>query len=82
MFFRTLCEGHHVARGNAALVSIHSGLTERLPRLGLLEEALHMQPIERPDHDDAEVHLDLIDFAAAMAFIMSVALLMWIWIRW
>ena len=29
-----------------------------------------MQPIERPDHDDTEVHLDLIDFAAAMAFIM------------
>ena len=41
-----------------------------------------MQPIDRPDHDDTEVHLDLIDFAAAMAFIMSVALLMWIWIRW
>jgi hypothetical protein len=38
-----------------------------------------MQPIERPDR---EVQLDLIDFAAAMAFITSVALLVWIWIRW
>ena len=42
-----------------------------------------MQPIDRPDHDDTELHLDLIDFATTMAFIvMSVALLVWMWILW